>query len=372
MKRTLIPVAALALAASQTVFADAAAPRAQSGEKPQDYTVSVLGDLHYDDEPIGRYHAPGKVKKDEFARNVAMWKKESPSLLAASASLVGPKTAFALQLGDLIQGQAATYSSFTQMLADATAVLEKTYPTVPIVAVCGNHDVLGPKGGYGGFMVPWQARQLAGITTNAVTRTTFGFRHGPDLWIIINFNSGPGTVPIVKQLLADNPDTRYTFVATHGPVLPMDVWKRRWFYLGAEGQDKARREMRGLLAKRNAIVLSGHVHSLEYKDWHGDGGRITEMVLNSVPRFDKGSVRPTVPKVISDTPADYGTWLKTAATNAANARFEALYEEYRPGLKARFAAYAYGHHVLRVSDSGVTLDYYGGDATTPTKTFKLR
>ena len=350
----------------------AIAPRAFSGEKARDYSVSVLGDLHYDAEPLERYHVRGKVKMDEFTRNVAMWKEESPALLAASASLVGPNTAFALQLGDLIQGQAATYSSFTQMLADATAVLEKTYPTLPIVTICGNHDILGPKGGYVDFMVPWQAKQLAAITTNAVKKTTFGFRQGPDLWIFVNFNSGATSVPTVKKLLADNPDTRYTFVATHGPVLPMDVWKRRWFYLGADGLDKARREMRALLAKRNAIVLSGHVHSLEYKDWYGDGGRITEVVLNSVPRFGKGSVRPSVPRVISDTPANYGTWLRTAETNAANARFEALYEEYRPGLKARFAAYAYGHHVLRVSDSGVTLDYYGGAATTPTKTFTLR
>ncbi len=55
-----------------------------------------------------------------------------------------------------------------------------------------------------------------------------------------------------------------------------------------------------------------------------------------------------------------------------NARFDALFDEYRPGLKARYAARAVGHHLLRVSDSGVVLEYYGRDATEPTKTFKLR
>ena len=48
------------------------------------------------------------------------------------------------------------------------------------------------------------------------------------------------------------------------------------------------------------------------------------------------------------------------------------YEEYRPGLKSRYAAWAFGHYVLRVSDSGVILDYYGRDALEPTKSFKLR
>ena len=54
------------------------------------------------------------------------------------------------------------------------------------------------------------------------------------------------------------------------------------------------------------------------------------------------------------------------------AAIDALFAEYRPGLKIRYAARAAGHYALRVSDSSVTIDYYGLDATTPTKTFVLR
>ena len=340
------------------------------------YSVAVLGDLHYDGEPAEKFHGEG-FDTPEYRRNKTMWQEETPALLAASAKCVGPDTAFVLQLGDLIQGQTKSYSAHTQMLAEATSVLKATYPTLPVISVAGNHDVLGKeKAGkaYHDYMIPWQSAQLAPLAVNAVTNTTFGFRLGKDLWICINFNDGVGTVPIVKKLLADNPDVRYTFITTHGPVLPMDIWKRRWFYLGRDNNsDNAfRREMRALFAKRNAIVLSGHVHSLEYKDWHGDGGRITEMVLNSVPRDTKKlRPHPAEPRIIHDTPDTYGAWLKRAETNDANARFEALYDEYRPGLKSRFAARATGHSILRVSDAGVFLDYYGRDATTPTKTFTL-
>ena len=51
---------------------------------------------------------------------------------------------------------------------------------------------------------------------------------------------------------------------------------------------------------------------------------------------------------------------------------KALFDEYRPGLRCYFASRAVGHHILRVADSGVELDYYGHAALTPTKTFVLR
>ena len=329
-----------------------------------DYSVTVLGDIHYDDARFHTKEKPGCKPKQQ------MWKEESPALLAASAAIVGPDTAFALQLGDMVDGYAASYAAHTQMLAEASSILEKTYHGLPLVVVCGNHDV-GPNA-FKSFMIPWQAKHLASLTTNEVKSTTFGFRHGPDLWVVIDFNSSAGTVDKVAKIFEENPDVRYTFIAVHGPVLPMDVWKVRWFYLGQESTNMARRKMREMLAKRNAIVLSAHVHALEYKDWYGDSGRITEMVLSSVPRESSGKVKPAVPDVISETPDDYGAWLKTAEKTEANARFDALFDEYRPGLKARYAARAVGHHVLRVSDSGVVLEYYGGTATEPTKTFKLR
>ena len=370
MKKSLFLAISLALVAglAAQVFAQAIG---------SSYSVAVLGDLHYDGETAKKFHSE-RFNTQEFLRNKAMWEEETPALLAASAKCVGADTAFVLQLGDLIQGQTKSYSAHTQMLAEATSVLKETYPTLPVISVVGNHDVLGKENAaqaYRDYMIPWQAAQLAPLAANAVTNTTFGFRLGKDLWICINFNDGVETVPIVKKLLADNPDVRYTFVTTHGPVLPMDLWKCRWFYLGRDNTpaNKCRREMRALFAQRNAIVLSGHVHSLEYKDWHGDGGRITEMVVNSVPRETKKlRPHPAEPRVIHDTPDTYGAWLKNAETNNANTRFEALYEEYRPGLKSRFASRAVGHYVLRVSDTGVVLEYYGRDATTPTKSFTLR
>ncbi len=343
------------------------------------YSVVALGDLHYDDEQPERFHAEfikkngGRVSPN-FQRNAKMWAGPSRRMLEASAKCVGPDAAFVLQLGDIIHGDCESDTVHTQYLAEAISVLEATYPKLPIVSVAGNHDIrsgLKPHGAtaaYCQFMLPFLSHQLSGLISNGVDKTTFGFRLGPDLWIVADFNVGVRDLGVIKRLLADNEDARYTFVCSHGPVIPSDISSknrsRRWFFLGSPGYDKQRREMRALFAKRNVIVLCGHVHALEYKDWFGDDGRITEMTITSVLTRTEAE-----PSVVFDSPDRYGNWPANAETNAATT---ALFAEYKPGLKERYAARAGGHYMLHVSDSGVTLDYYGLEATKPTKTFILR
>jgi len=259
--------------------------------------------MHYDAFPPEKFHAaaiakwrstgahPARLK--EFARNAKMWQDICNRILDASSACVRPDAAFALQLGDLVQGDCESDDLHRQMLAEATAMLDRAYPHLPVVSVCGNHDIRegdrdeGAAGAYAGFMADYETRRLASFLPQGVRTTTFGFRCGPDLWIALDFNFGARDAGIVRRLLADNPDVRYTFVATHGPVLPMDLWRSRWFYLGQLADD-------------------------------------------------------------------------------------ALFDEYRSGMRRYYAARAVGHHVLHVSDDAVSLDYYGHDATTPTGTFFLR
>jgi len=361
------------------------------------YSVSVLGDMHYDASPPERFHSAAIAKwkptlahpmrLKEFDRNARMWQDICRRILAASSAVVRSDAAFALQLGDLIQGDCESDDLHRQMLAEATGLLEGAYPHLPIVSLCGNHDIRegdrdeGAAPAYADFMTAYESRQLASFLPRGIRSTTFGFRCGPDLWIALDFNFGARDAGIVRRLLAENPAVRHVFVVTHGPVLPMHLWRCRWFYLGRVEDGALRREMRALLAGRQAIVLAGHVHALELKDWFGDGGRITEMVLNTCAGKSDGSYFPAEPDVKSADPSDYGSWaygpdareLGAHARPAKNAPdMAALFDEYRSGLRRHFSSRAVGHHVLRVSDEAVTLDYYGHDATRPTATFVLR
>ena len=350
-----------------------------------DYSVTVLGDMHYDTFPKERFHSAAlkkwsvngahPMRLKEFERNAKIWSGISRRILDASAKCVRPDAAFALQLGDLVQGDCESDRLHREMLAEATGLLEKAYPDLPIISLCGNHDIRegdndrGSVKAYADYMLPWESKQLAAFAPDGVVATTFGFRKGPDLWIVLDFNHDHRDRAIVERLLEENRDVRYTFVVTHGPVLPMDLWRCPWYYMGYRPAEE-RRAMRALFAKRNAIVLAGHEHTLVMKDWFGDGGRITEIILNTCAGISKGGINPAVPKVLGEDPADYGFISEKGPVKPD--KLSALYDEYRPGLKRRYVANAVGHHILHVSDDRVELDYYGHDSLVPMKTFTLR
>ena len=113
-----------------------------------------------------------------------------------------------------------------------------------------------------------------------ITKTTFSFTIGKDAYIVLDFNN-PDDMEIEK-LLKETKGARHTFVITHGPLFPFDGGSCRWFFHGGNTKEHtaARRHFRKLFAQRNVVCLCGHVHSTEFADWHGDGGRITQMTMN--------------------------------------------------------------------------------------------
>ena len=362
------------------------------------YAVSVLGDLHYDTAPETVYHAKfaelfraaGKhpLRFKEFERNAKMWAGPSRQILAASGKCAAGDTAFVLQLGDLIQGDCNDFAVHRRMLDETATLVKGAYPTgLPLVTVCGNHDIReggmgrnqAAKQPYVDFSLDFHRRELGSRLCGGMNATTFAFRQGPDLYVALDFNSAIDHVPLVKKILAANKDVRHTFVLSHGGVFPFDCWDCRWFYLGGvseshkglkphQAADRLRREMRALLAARNAIVLCGHTHHLELKEAKFPEGTITEMTMNSVPCQSKGPDFPGEPQVVREGVSAYGVtdWVKK------NPAVAALFDEYRPYMTRYYLANAAGHARLRVSDEGVWFDYYGRASVTPTKTFRLR
>ncbi|MDO5329754.1 MAG: metallophosphoesterase [Coriobacteriia bacterium] len=376
-RRTFIGGGAV-LGASALATLSGCSPFSKSGDGSE-YNVVILGDTHYDTEPDSVYHSHydekvewlNRVQRQEFARNGEMWRERCPRMLSRAGANIDSKTVFTLQMGDLIQGDCMDPETHRKMLDDVMNNFKGQLQNKPIVTVVGNHDIRGyDKDGeygprvYAEYMTDRMSKELG----QKVEKTTFSFWKGKDVWIVVDFND-PDLEEIKKQLDKSS-DARYTFFVTHGPVFPYDSASCRWFLLGKSEQTEKRKELRSILAKRNVIVLCGHTHMLEYADWFGDGGNITQFTMNSVwskEELDK-------PEYDSTTPDEYGS-LRRGKINDDGTPVKdetALFDEYRPGLKTYQHAKAAGSFKLFVSDKSVKIDFFGGDSEAVTQSWMLR
>ncbi len=389
---------------SSTAWVASCAAGCRTAPRRSAYSVPLLGDVHYDRPPIDVFHSEFRAMhktdgmfdsyRGEFESFSSMWGQGGMSfaLIAASGKARRPDAAFALQLGDLIEGDCESSADHARMLSDALALMKRTYGDIPFLTVAGNHDVRKGAHRQGEFenyrrdICAWHSRELARV----VDDLTFSFWNGPDLWIIADYNRP--NARLVEKLLSEGLGARYTVFCSHGAVLTNGNRNPRgWFFLGrpqysvttgrrlSEDElmaeipvwDAARRRVRRLLAARNAIVLSGHSHRLELRDWYGDGGRITEFVMNSVTRTVKGKDIPGTPVVVGDKPSDFGR-CRVGPTARPDAAVDALYAEYEFGMKRYYTADATGHAELLFTYSGVRANFYGLGSSRPCATFDIR
>ena len=235
---------------------------------------------------------------------------------------------------------------------------------MPFVTVVGNHDIRGKdaRGVYDEVVPPIMAKQ----TGQPVNKTTFYFRQGPDVFICIDFNAPRPDIRDIRRILEETKDARYTFVVSHGPVIPSCA--SLWYLYGHPAQAALRRQLRTMLAARNAIVLSGHTHAIEYYDCEFPEGKITQFVANSVwPREEHAPLR-----VIDEDVASYGNRIPRKNGKPANKHLENLYHEYRFNVKKYMFGGGAGHYKLKVSDDMVSIDFYEGNSKKPSRNFILR
>ncbi len=344
------------------------------------YSVIVLGDVHYDAPEIGVYHAHYKPKPGSngarifplrMRREHDQWSGLMQRLAGAARRDIRPDTKFVLQLGDLIQGNCAKAAIHGKMLEDGFGYFKKTVsPDLPFVPIVGNHDVdnsiwLDKKPArevYRETMLPKLSQELG----QNIGNPTFAFRQGPDLFLCVDFNFPDATR--ILHLLEDNPDVRYTFIVSHGAVVPVCTGSHfRWFLLGAKKCDAARRKLYSELCRRRAIALVGHNHQTILADLVTPDGRLTQFMATSVWEAERqATVQPR-----HTTPGGYANIPQKAKDyDADDAR--ALFGEYRPHLERFFHAGLQGRCRLEVSDVAVKMTVFGGDAAEPYRTFTLR
>jgi len=357
--------------------------------KDDKYSIVILGDTHYDTEPVEVYHSLysepvqwlNDVQRAEFARNGQMWRERCPRLLKRAACLVDDSTRMVLQVGDLIQGDCGTAEVHRKMLSDVMDSFKTTLGGLPFVTVAGNHDIRGnytPDGKYDrwgtgaekvyGSYMPARMSEELGIDVPGVN---FMFKVGDDAFLAIDFNTPDDTA--IERMLKESEGARNTFVLIHSPLIPYDGSSCRWILHGQDTQEHtaARRHLRAEFARRNAIVLCGHTHRTELADWYGDGGRITQMTMNSVFASENDGVY--VP--LFDGPEHYGEIRKNIHNGPDGGSLpdeSALFEEYRSGMTRYLVADSAGSYKMFVDGRHVFIDFYAGDSSLRSQRFQLR
>ncbi len=331
------------------------------------YSIVMLGDTHYDTAPDTVYHTgysdPDPVReanhRKEFARNANMWADRCPRLLKRAACLVDDSTRMTIQVGDLIQGDCGDMATHEKFLDDAFNMMKGALGAVPMVTVAGNHDLRGrddkeATAAYEKYMPERISRELG----KKISKTTYAFMIDKDAYICIDFTHPD--YEELDRLLEQTEKARYTFIISHSPLFPCQGKSYSWTLFGRNSNKETRLRYRELFARRNAIIICGHTHTTELHQWEGDGGKITQMTINSVWASEKNARY----EVITDKVEDY------CAKNPKKG--QEMADEIKPCLKEWSISKACGSYKMMVSDEGVYVDFYAGDSSARTERFILR
>ena len=337
------------------------------------YSVSILGDTHFDAEPESVYHSHydesnrwAKVQHEEFRRNGEMWRGRCRGLLAASAKLARENpTSFVLQMGDIVQGDCDDVPTHKRMLDDCIRLLRAPYSQdLPFLTVVGNHDVRGKgaREAYFSFAEPFMSKELG----QRVRYPVFSFLKGGDLWVFCDFEM-KDLSPIIETI-ETQPGVRHTFLVTHGPFTPAEDSFPVWRLGGSRTCDVLRPKLYELLSRRRAVILSGHSHLTAYYRHENASGGFAEFTANSVWKAPELATADS----ICEGAAEYGKRAAAKLTDARKTEFETAAKAFRPGLRDYYLSDGAGHARLNVSESGVTVDFYPGAATLPARTFRMK
>lgn len=340
-----------------------AATPAEGGDE---YKVMLLGDLHFDEE---RFHsAPLEGWRiASHGRCYKMWESRSRELLAAASKVAAANdVAFAVQLGDFVNGDCDDPVLLRKMIRAGFPVVKKYFPDIPLLIVKGNHDIWTMKkvknnAAANIALLPIISKELG---KEVKGNGCYSFRRGADLYIAVDgFIKVEAIKKFVKTTLEKNPETRYVFFMSHLPLIPASLRYPFWLLPGHY-------EILEMLERRNALILAGHTHMTSYAFRRSAGGGITQLIVTSLGcDWDPG--KPVPPK--------FDSWEKY--TEASRKRAKAGYRYNSPEMwdpLEKSGTYTFrelsgssGFAVLDVNAERVEVRYYTDDSGKPVAVLEL-
>lgn len=362
----------LAASAASCVAAARAQPAAGA------YSFLLLGDLHFDrwehhDRAWLEKHHPGDLSQIE--NYTRLTREVMPQVFAALKQRAdalradGMRPAFALQVGDLVEGLCGSAELAALQNREAVASIEEAALGLPFVFTKGNHDITGDGAveAFQAILRPFmaaQARQLDAAAGQAGDNWTL--RHDDDQWVFFDAYDKT-SLDWLESTLAQR-TARHLFVSVHPPVVPYGA--RASWHLFAGDKARAQREhLLALLGRHQAIVLGGHLHKFSALTRTAGGGRFTQLAVSSVVSSPHQTVRQELRGVASYHGGQVDLEPRHSPETAPARR--AIYETERASVTAFEFADTAGYAVITVDGTRVEAAIHAGTAALPFRTVRL-
>ena len=337
----------------------------------ESYTVTVLGDVHYDGK---QYHiAPEKTPALQQKRelNINQWLDKSPQLLTAAAKMSRDGVPFIIQLGDIINGGCDNAELQGAAMKDAFVTVKKFFPGKKLFTLCGNHETWRANDAgkaVDSVFVPLMKNELG---SDAKTDgANYAVRYGKDLYIFYDYRTKSGDrkktgAEFTRSVLASNQDARHIFFLTHLPIFPCAKGNPGWIV-------PEFKELIPLLAKHKAIVLCGHSHFWGHHIYRSGNDKLVQFMITSIGYCWS----PGTP--LKERFSSYDQWKKEINPRYFTAANQWSTDNLKFFDNADFILYNSQYRIpsgfvrLEVDDSKVTAHIFTDDSGKPVRSVVLK
>ncbi len=341
--------------------------------EPEDkplYRFVMLGDMHYDRVEhhdmkwVSDAH-PGDV--NQIKNYVLNSEKYTPALLNRVKKVVAGSDLplpFVLQLGDLTEGLCGSYELASKQMSDVTGLIDQTALGTRFLMCKGNHDITGPGApeAYDNVLLPWLGKQFG----QKLTTAHYSVAYKGDLFVF--FDAYKPNLDWLQKEFDRYPKVRHTFFVLHPPVVPYNA-RADWIVYAGETARPMRQRLIEMLARRNAIVLSGHLHKYGLLEYRTQKGSFTQVAVSSVltkdhpkPKDERIGV-PAYSKDLVDLEPNFNPATREKRIQLLNSE--------QPFIQRYEYADLPGYAVVDVHETGISCSVFGGVDETPYRTESL-
>ena len=360
------------LVAGSTVAA--ALPEASSNPTaPQgDFSFLLLGDTHFDRPEhhnfdwMRLHYAKDIEQVESYCRHT---QDVLPKILAAARQRLAEssgKAAFALHVGDLIEGICGNLELATRHCREGWDFFKAAELGVPLLMTKGNHDITGPgsEEAYRAVLMPETAKELG---REKLEQTSYAFQRGDALFAAFDAYD-PKAIDWLEGVVKEN-DFRRLFVLVHMPIVPYNA-RSTWRVYHHPNQAERRERLVTLLSQRRAIVLSGHLHKYSVVVRRSPAGKFVQLAVSSVLKDTEKRREPSLSSV-----KEYGPQLTELepefSPETLELRRQTLIAEQPFIEDFDYVHMAGGYAMISVDGDDVRADVYEGVEPRPFKQISL-